>query len=200
MIFSTLSKSRNSHTNSSSEHAFSHRHDFFISMILSCQHDHRTCTTAATTALELLLLLLLLLLLPLLLLRLLRRRLLLLLYLIRHRARACEARVWRDRFCRRLCGYLGLASMPWMDWSFINFRAARPICHNPPHVSETTFSASNFGFKIGRLSKPQNPAKIAQKAPKILPKTPPKRLRNHILCCKPRKSKIMQPSHVFAHF
>ena len=70
----------------------------------------------------------------------------------------------------------------------------------PSYGLETTFSASNFGFKIGRLSKPQNPAKIAQKASKTLPQTRPKRLQNDVLCCNPRKSKIMQPSHVFAHF
>ena len=92
------------------------------------------------------------------------------------------------------------STLSMMDWSTINIRAARTTCHLPPHVSETTFSASNFGFKIGRLSKPQNPAKIGQKAPKILPKTPPKRPQNDVLCCNPRKSKIIQPSHVFAHF
>ena len=92
------------------------------------------------------------------------------------------------------------STLSMMDWSTINIRAARTTLRRSLRGLGTTFSASNFGFKIGRLSKPQNPAKIAQKAPKILPKTPPKRLQNDVLCCNPRKSKIIQPSHVFAHF
>ena len=42
--------------------------------------------------------------------------------------------------------------------------------------------------------------KIVQKAFPSLPQTRPKRLQNDTLSCNPRKSKIMQPSHVFAHF
>ena len=92
------------------------------------------------------------------------------------------------------------STLSMMDWSTINIRAAGTRFRRSSRVPEITFSASNFGFKIGRFSKPQNPAKIAQKAPKTLPQTPPKRLQNDVLCSKPRKSKIMQPSHVFAHF
>ena len=92
------------------------------------------------------------------------------------------------------------STLSMMDWSTINIRAARRLHHLPLLDFETTFSASNFGFKIGRLPKPQNPAKIAQKASKTLPLTPPKRLQNDVLYCNPRKSKIMQPSYVFAHF
>ena len=92
------------------------------------------------------------------------------------------------------------STLSMMDWSTINIRAARTTLRRSLRGLGTTFSASNFGFKIGRLSKPQNPAKIAEKAPKTLPQTPPKRLQNDVLCCNPRKSKIIQPSHVFPHF
>ena len=41
--------------------------------------------------------------------------------------------------------------MPMMDWSTIVIRAARPSPHLPLLVLGNTFSASNFGFKIGLL-------------------------------------------------
>ena len=123
--------------------------------------------------------------------------------LARHEVGVFGHRAKRVQRCQRptINNFNDLRStLSMMDWSTINIRAARPSSRTPPRGPGTTFSASNFGFKIGRLSKPQNPAKIAQKAPKTLPKTPPKRLQNDVLCCNPRKSKIMQPSHVFAHF
>ena len=44
------------------------------------------------------------------------------------------------------------------------------------------------------------PPKIVQKAAETLPRTLAQRFQNDTLSCKPRKSKIMQPSYVFAHF
>ena len=90
--------------------------------------------------------------------------------------------------------------MSMMDWSTINIRAARPSGETLFCVSETTFSASNFGFKIGRLFKAQNPAKIAQKAPKTVPQTLPKRIQNSISSYNARNPKKMQPFHTKTSF
>ena len=91
-----------------------------------------------------------------------------------------------------------------MDWSTIVFRAARSSGHlpvNPPLAFlKSLFRLPTSASKLDSFSKPQNPAKIAQKAPKTLPQTLPKRLQNDVLCYKARKLKIMQPFHVFIHF
>ena len=48
--------------------------------------------------------------------------------------------------------------------------------------------------------KDQKSPKIVQKPSQTLPENLPKEIQNDILSCNPRKSQIMQPSHVFAHF
>ena len=57
-----------------------------------------------------------------------------------------------------------------MDWSTINIRAARTSGQRAFYVLRTTFSASNFGFKIGCFSKAQNPAKPPDKTCLIMAK------------------------------
>ena len=90
--------------------------------------------------------------------------------------------------------------MSMMDWSTINIKAARPDFHLPLLTLEPLFRLPTSGSKLDSFLKPQNPPKIAQKAPKTVPQTLPKRLRNDTSSCKPRKSKIMQLFHTKTSF
>ena len=54
--------------------------------------------------------------------------------------------------------------------------------------------------KLDSFSKPQNPPKIVQKAPKTAPKTLPKRVPNSILSCNARNPEKMQPSYTKTSF
>ena len=86
-----------------------------------------------------------------------------------------------------------------MDWSTIVIRAARPS--GELRVLETTFSASNFGFKIGLLLKasksnfrlPKPSENLIQKPPK----TPPKTTAAKELARKTQKREIALPLDVF---
>ena len=126
--------------------------------------------------------------------------------LARHEVGVVVHRAKRVQRCQRptINDFNDLRSMlSMMDWSTINNWAARTTLHLPFASLKPLFrlpTSASKSQKSDCFSKPQNPPKIAQKAPKTLPQTPPKRLQNDVLCCNPRKSKIMQPSHVFAHF
>ena len=103
---------------------------------------------------------------------------LLILY-IRHRARACEARVWRDRSCRRLNDSNGQQSMmPTMDGHSPILGLPDSPANYPFVCFEPLFSASNFDFKLGRLFKApkstQNRPKSSENRPPDPPKTYPK--------------------------
>ena len=62
------------------------------------------------------------------------------------------------------------------------------------------FRLPTSGSKLDAFSKPQNPPKIAQKAPKTVPQTLPKRIQNSISYYNAPKSKKMQPFHTKTSF
>ena len=64
----------------------------------------------------------------------------------------------------------------------------------------TTFSVLNFDSKFDSISKPQNPPKIVQQAPKTLPQTPPKRLQNDPYLANPENQNKCNPSIRKPHF
>ena len=83
-----------------------------------------------------------------------------------------------------------------MDWSTIVFRAARSSGHlhvNPPLTTlKSLFRLPTSASKLDSFSKPQNPPKIVQKAPKTVPKTLPKRLsKKQLMFQRPKCSKII---------
>ena len=86
-----------------------------------------------------------------------------------------------------------------MDWSTIVVRAARPsgrLPATPPLASlEPLFRLPTSASKLDSFSKPQNPPKIVQKAPKTVPKTLPKREQNSMLSYNARNPQKMHPSY-----
>ena len=81
-----------------------------------------------------------------------------------------------------------------MDWSTIVFRADIPsgrLRPTPLRVFGTTFSASNFGFKIGLLFKTP---KSTQNRPKSS-ENRPKRVQNSMLSYNARNPQKMHPSY-----
>ena len=74
----------------------------------------------------------------------------------------------------------------------------------PPRAEFSFFFAFNFGFEFLLFFKPlpnlPKPPKIAQKASKNLPKTPPKLLPNRISSCNARNLKKIRPSHTKPSF
>ena len=91
-----------------------------------------------------------------------------------------------------------------MDWSTIVIRAARPsprLPVTPPFASlEPLFRLPTSPSKLNSFSKPQNPPKIVQKAPKTVPKTLPKRVQNSILSYNARNHQKMHPSYTKTSF
>ena len=84
--------------------------------------------------------------------------------------------------------------MPMTDWSTIVIRSARSSPHLPPLSFRTTFSASNFGFKIGLLFKAPKSNQNRSKSSENRPQDLPKQLQNSILFSNTRKLKKMQLS------
>ena len=92
------------------------------------------------------------------------------------------------------------STMPMMDWSTISIKAARSDFHLPLLALEPRFRLPTSASKLDSFSKPQNPAKMVQKAPKTVPKTLPKRFQNSILSSNARNPQQMQPSYTKASF
>ena len=78
-----------------------------------------------------------------------------------------------------------------MDWSFTNIKGRQTHPSNPFRVARNTFSASNFGFKIGllftTLKSNQNHPRSSENRPQDPPKTP---LKKQLMFQRPKFSKM----------
>ena len=109
------------------------------------------------------------------------------------RVRRCHRPTINDSIDQR-------SMMPTMGWSTIVIRAARTSGDLPLASLEPLFRLPTSASKLDSFSKPQNPPKIVQKAPKTVPKTLPKRLQNSLLSSHARNPQKMQPSYTKTSF
>ena len=116
---------------------------------------------------------------------------------IRHRARACEARSGRGCLPSEASSTISTSkdpmppmpndsndgcSVPMLDASTFNIKAARPYFHLPLLTLEPLFRLPTSASNLDSFSNPQNPTFDAQNPPKTFPK----RLPNSFFCSNAR--------------